>query len=378
MARFESLDLNALSKALQQARMESKTRSNPRGSKVPAGVKRIYDIIGRSGDFLLGSNSKVEKGEKFKYATDILHFASSDTARKVVSNDPAAFGYTAEEAAKIKNICPHASPGCIDTCLVGSGHGGLGGDVAQFKINDATNARIRRQLLMERNGEAFFTALVIEIAKHFRKYTKEGYTYCVRLNGTSDIDWENIPVRISSELANWIWKSYKVQITPGLRKNIFVVFPRIQFYDYTKVEPRWMKYAAGKLPSNYYLTWSLSEVSKNRFRALEILLNKEGAVAVPFNTPPSTGKKAFKHIRPLPETLGFAVSGKVFKFKVFDADEDDLRFLDPKRGRLGQIAGLRFKMPTDKSKRAAIESTDFLLKSWPQKHPVIRMTGNVI
>jgi hypothetical protein len=231
---------------------------------------------------------------------------------------------------------------------------------------------------MERNGEVFFTALVIEISKHFRRDTKKGYTYCVRLNGTSDIDWENIPVKVTPELATWIWNTYKVKITPGKRKNIFVVFPRIQFYDYTKVPTRWDSYAKGRMPANYYLTWSLAETSRNRFRALEILATNQGSVAVPFNTPPSTGRSTNKNIKPLPETLRFRVEGNTYTFKVFDADEDDLRFLDPKRGRLGQIAGLRFKMPMDKTKRAAIENTDFRLRSWPMKHPVIRMTGNVI
>lgn len=380
MAQIVSVNLAALAQDLSSAKraVSRGTRSNP--PRMPSALKAIYERIGRSDDFLLGTNPKVGKGLKKKYATDILHFASSATARKVVMNDPAAFGYTAAEAAKIKNVCPSASPGCIATCLVGAGHGGMGGDVAQFKINNVTNARIRRQLLMERDSTAFFTALLIEISKHQEKWAKKGYKYCVRLNGTSDIDWENIPVHVPKELAKFLMEAYGIRVRAGDHKSVMAVFPRIQFYDYTKVESRMLKYLAGNFPKNYYLTWSLAEKpASNRILAVELMQAKAGNVAVPFDTPPShTRGGEYITKWPLPKTLTIRVGGKDHTFPVFDADDDDLRFLDPKREGLGRVAGLRFKLPMDKTKRKAIGKTDFRLVTKGRQNPIIQLTGNVI
>ena len=64
----------------------------------------------------------------------------------------------------------------------------------------------------------------------------KGLIPVVRLNGTSDIRWEN------------------VRLNDG--RTIFEVFPHIQFYDYTKIANR------KRIPSNYHLSWSYSEASK--------------------------------------------------------------------------------------------------------------------
>lgn len=378
MAEFASINLAKLGAELAAASRSGRTRTNPRR---PSELVEIYQQIASMGvnALLSADNPKTKKGWKSKYQTAILHFASADTARKVVRNDPNAFGYTEAEAKKVKNVCPAASPGCLATCLVGSGRGGMGSDVDNFKINSVTNARIRRQLLMEKNAEAFFTLLIIEIAQGIRKARKMGWKYTIRLNGTSDIDWENIPVRIRPALKDFVKKQYGVTIPQvGKVANIFKVFPRFQFYDYTKVVPRMRRYLEGRLPRNYYLTFSLAEKPQNnRTFALELLLTKKANVAVPFDTPPSKGGKEW----PLPEVLGINVgrrSGETAWFNVFDADQDDLRFLDPKRHGLGKIAGLRFKLPTDKSKKQKIEATDFRLNTKGQMQPIIGLSGNVL
>ena len=117
----------------------------------------------------------------------------------------------------------------------------------------------------------------------------------IRLNGNSDISWEQF------------------KVFEG--KNIFEVFPNVQFYDYTKNWTRFDKV----LPSNYYLTFSRSET--NHDKAMELL--KRGInVAIVFDK--------------LPETFE--------GFKVINADETDLRFLDEK----GVICGLKYKKLTGK------------------------------
>jgi len=372
MAEILSIDFRKLGTDLRNARrLPGGRRQNPRG--LPPSIKEIYDDIGRksSDHILLSVNPKVVKGMKSKYATGILHFASSNTARKAVQLDPKAWGLTKEQAKKVKNVCPQASKGCIATCLVGSGHGGLGSNIGQFKLNKVTQARVRRQLLLDTNAEGFFTVLILEIAKQAESWRKKGYRYVVRLNGTSDLDFENIPVTVPKDLAEYVARQYGMKIRAGKHRNIMSVFPKITFYDYTKVTRRYADWASGKMPPNYHLTFSLSEQPINRRIALEVLKNKVGNVAVPFNTPPTVRGKE----HPLPKTL--TIDGHTFP--VYDADKDDLRFLDPRRHGKGKIAGLRFKLPTDPSRRAKIESTDFRIRSWPDPHPEISTKGgNVV
>src|SRR5690606_23281712 len=127
------------------------------------------------------------------------------------------------------------------------------------------------------NRKGFLEQLDAEIAKYTKRYAKSEYKLCIRLNGTSDIVFEKFKVRDG--------------------KNIFELYPEIQFYDYTKNYLRFRKV----LPANYHLTFSRSET--NGDRVLEVL--ESGAnVAVVFDK--------------LPETyLGYPV---------INGDENDLRF----------------------------------------------------
>ena len=41
------------------------------------------------------------------------------------------------------------------------------------------------------------------------------------------------------------------------------MFPNIQFYDYTKIYKRAVKFVKGEYPKNYHLTYSLNEDNKD-------------------------------------------------------------------------------------------------------------------
>ena len=89
----------------------------------------------------------------------------------------------------------------------------------------------------------------------------------------------------------------------------------MQFYDYTKNPNRAIAHAAGKMPSNYHLTFSRSEANdKDVARVMKV----KGNVAVVFS-----GK--------LPKRY----KGK----RVVDGDINDLRFTDPKN----VVVGLKAK-----------------------------------
>ena len=110
----------------------------------------------------------------------------------------------------------------------------------------------------------------------------------LRLNGTSDIQWENIEV-----------DGYK---------NIFAMFPQIQFYDYTKIPTRKVEH----IP-NYHLTWSYSEADDKYASLIDKVSNNIAVV--------------FRDALP-----------KVFKgFKVIDGDKHDMRFLDETQVVVGLI-----------------------------------------
>jgi hypothetical protein len=102
-------------------------------------------------------------------------------------------------------------------------------------------------------------------------------------------------------------------------------FPFINFYDYTKIFNR------KNIPTNYHLTFSLSENNEND--AALWLAEKRGNVAAVFSTPKS---------KALPAT--FTLAGA--HYPVIDGDLHDLRYIDPEFA----IVGLRAKGKARKSK----------------------------
>jgi hypothetical protein len=109
-------------------------------------------------------------------------------------------------------------------------------------------------------------------------------------------------------------------------RNIFEAFPEIQFLDYTK-NPRRFDRA---LPSNYHLTFSVSETNHD---IAARLLSRGISCAVVFGV--------------LPHPPIF------LRAKVIDGDAHDLRFLDPK----GVIVGL-----SPKGNRAKKDTSGFVIR----------------
>jgi len=213
------------------------------------------------------ANPKIQKGTKLGYLSFILHLAPSDLS-----------GH---------NTCPKATPGCIASCLNTAGRGGM------FKKGENTNmiqkARIRKTLSFFADRDQFMFDLVKDIRKGIKMSAKLGLTPVFRLNGTSDLSWEKYVVEDD--------------------KNIFEMFPEVQFYDYTKVLGRKVTGIA-----NYFLLFSKADGNDvDVANAMAAGMN----VAAVFDKVPS-------------EYMGV---------EVIDADEHDLRFLD----KPGVVAGLKAK-----------------------------------
>jgi hypothetical protein len=221
-------------------------------------------------------NPKILKGLAQGFNTYILHLAPASLS-----------GY---------NTCPKATAGCTAACLNTAGRGGM------FKKGETTNviqkARIRKTIFFFEERSGFMEWLVADIKLAIKQSTRLGLIPVIRLNGTSDIAWEKYPVMVDG-----------VEYT-----NIMAAFPDIQFYDYTKVLGRKVKGI-----TNYHLTFSAADGNDTDVnRAIFDGYN----IAVVFG---------IKKTMPMPESyLGMPV---------FNGDESDLRFLDPK----GVIVGLYAK-----------------------------------
>lgn len=209
----------------------------------------------------IGNNAKTIKSDKGgEYLTAILYMAPADIVPGI-------------------NVCPMADKaGCKQACLYSAGRGAF---------NNVQQARIRKTEFFRDNPIGFVDQLASDIVKAQKKADKLGVKLAVRLNGTSDIAWEN------------------QKGSDGL--SLMDQFPDIQFYDYTKLPGR-------KVPSNYHLTVSYSEASTKYAEKVRLYSHNWAVV--------------FKDS--LPESF----HGR----KVINGDRDDLRFLDPEKVVVGLIA----------------------------------------
>tara|TARA_B110000483_G_C18064213_1_gene491529 strand:- start:88 stop:840 length:753 start_codon:yes stop_codon:yes gene_type:complete len=191
------------------------------------------------------------------------------------------YGAPADESGF--NVCPMASPGCKKACLYTAGHGAFS-NVKEGRINKT------RWLIQE--PETFLKQFFNEIKNFIINCEKGGFIPCLRPNGTSDIAWEH--------------KRHE-------GKTIFETFPNLIIYDYTKVYKRQLKFINGEMPKNYHLTFSLDE--ENQKEAFKVL-KAGGNIAAVFR-------------KFLPET---------FKgFNVINGDENDLRFLNKVKKKVGGL-----------------------------------------
>jgi hypothetical protein len=218
-----------------------------------------YNLIG------VGNDAKTVKGNGDEYMTGIMYMKPF----KTVYN------------GKVHNLCAMAEKAqCHVGCLNTAGRG---------QMSSVQRGRERKTMLYLSDKIGFFDSLVNDLTTFSRRQRNNGIQPCVRLNGTSDIQFE--------------------------KTGIMQQFPEIQFYDYTKI----VKRAYTELPSNYHLTLSYSEADMDYAdKVYQAVIDTGINMAVVFR---DKLPKTFRGLR------------------VVDGDTDDLRFLDPQ----GVVVGLKAK-----------------------------------
>lgn len=222
-------------------------------------------LFARFPEKLLGidTNAKTIKGEKYGIKTAILYLMPAQQSGV--------------------QLCPMAKiAGCEKACLFTAGRGAM---------SNVMLSRLRKTLYFNQYRDQFMHQLQNELIRERAKAKRRGYKLIVRLNGTSDIRFESVPLGYSYA-------------------NIMQALPDIQFYDYTKIANR------KNVPANYDLTFSYSGVEAYQPFVAKAVANGE-RIAVVF--------------RDRAIVNAMLANGETFLgLPVVDGDDTDIRHLDPR------------------------------------------------
>jgi hypothetical protein len=203
----------------------------------------------------LDGSVKVIKGNKLGYKTAILYLAPANMSGV--------------------NVCAMAALAkCAEACLNTAGRGAMTG---------VQMSRLRKTLFFMQFQAEAIEMIKSEIKMFEARALKQGWTLLVRLNGTSDIRWENY--------------------------GIIQAYPAVQFYDYTKLANR------KNVPANYDLSFSYSGVQAYQGQ-VKIALASGIRIAAVFDK-----RETVKHM--------LANGIKFLGLDVVDGDDTDVRHIDP-------------------------------------------------
>ena len=236
-----------------------------------------------------GIDPKTVKGEKLNVRTFIMYLAAHVQAG------------IRDATGKLVNICKFATKDCAGGCL---GKGGMG------TFDSTKIARANKTKFFHYDRPVFNMQLHKQITKEKARAQADGKQFAVRLNGTSDVLWEQ--EKISG-------------------KNLMELHPDVQFYDYTKYPAT----SRQNLPDNYHMTYSYTGLPGSD--AFSLTWGDRGVnTAVVF---------------------GNGMPAEFLGRPVIDGEVTDLRFRDPK----GVIVGLHAKGPLLK----LIGQSDFIYDTPP-------------
>lgn len=220
----------------------------------------------------IDGSTKVIKGNKLGYRTAILYLAPYNLSGV--------------------NVCPMAMLAqCFKACLNSAGRGAMTG---------VQMSRLRKTLFFYQFQNEAIAMIRAEVKMFEARAKKQNFVLLVRLNGTSDIRWENY--------------------------DIIQSCPAVQFYDYTKLANR------RNVPANYDLTFSYSGVPAYQTQ-VRLALAADMRMAVVF------GKRS--------TVESMLANGTPFLgLTVVDGDDTDIRHIDPKGAAVALYAKGKAKQDT--------------------------------
>ncbi|TLP36217.1 GP88 family protein [Arcobacter arenosus] len=246
-----------------------------------------------------------------------------------------------------------------------------------FKNDNGIFFKLLKTITFLYKTDIFLENLCLDILKFIRLKNP-----VIRLNGYSDILWENINISITHNLKEEISKFNKTHLyeknivnkyylekiidleTPinkeliiGKEYKIFEIFSGIIFYDYTKYNSTQRK-SASKF-SNYYLTYSYD---------IHIAKNKEH---LGVNTLCLITKKDFKD--------KLLLNKKYLDYSLIDGDLSDFRLIDELNCKSKKLILLEAVSPSNNiSKREEIESSPFVLKDIGDLKNILEVNDDII
>ncbi len=203
----------------------------------------------------LDGNAKTVKGNKKGFKTAILYMAPANMSGV--------------------NLCPAAFiADCVGACLFTAGRGAM---------TSVAMSRLRKALFFQQYRAEAIAMIMGELTRFEAKAARDDWTLLVRLNGTTDIRWENY--------------------------GIMQAFPNVQFYDYTKLANR------RNVPANYDLTFSYSGVAAY-----------QPFVRMAFNA----GQRVAVVFRDRETVAAMIANGAQFMgLDLVDGDDTDIRHIEP-------------------------------------------------
>jgi hypothetical protein len=283
-------------------------------------LKQMHNIT-----TLLSENGKLEK-------TRVGDYGLTYEGKSVASM---GLGLASAQKINEKNLstCPKSAI-CEGLCLgETSGQNELYGGKGQFRQGPRLSQYLKTEAFVQ-NPEAFAIILHSEIQSLQNWADKNDYKGAVRLNVTSDFP-------------------------PNVFKGIINSFPDIMFYDYTKLP-------TNSIAPNHHLTYSSTGVSqtvngKSVYNQHSNWDNMVKRMNNGFNV-----AMAFTDRNSMPKFVVDEKTGQ--RFQVWDGDNYDARFLDPKReDGVGMIVGLTNKDRTTKPEEAAAKYNGFFVDYDPKR-----------
>jgi len=267
---------------------------------LPKFIKAYQESFKLNYNTLLSENPKTLKSD---IKTHILHLSPSNSSGVI-------------------NVCKSAM-NCKLLCLHKSGN--------PLFYSSKIKSRINKTMAFNYSQNDFMNILILSIIRNYRKNNNDLTAF--RINGTSDILFENIQIYISVALSDFIYNKFSFNINSGYYSNIFEIFKHeknIIMYDYTK-EKREYKNLLKEF--NYHITFSFDGESNkiNIDRCFDAIENNVNIASV----------IDYKKRDILPTKFYSNIFNRNFDCIDGDNERGDMRFLDAKN----KLVLLRFKKP---------------------------------